>query len=132
MDRLTIVFAFLTTLSLATERITETIKGLPVLSKLLAVEKTAEWAEELRKAAVHIIAIAVGTLLAALVSPEIQASMNVQTGFWIWVMFGAMASGGSGLWNSALDIVREVNHQKQAVTKALQSGDVLPEGMRKA
>jgi len=32
-----------------------------------------------------------------------------------------MASGGSGLWNSALDIAREVNRQKQLVTEQLKA-----------
>jgi len=43
------------------------------------------------------------------------------SGFWACLVFGAMASGGSGMWNSALDIVREINQQKQIVTEALKA-----------
>ena len=69
----------------------------------------------------HVVAIAVGTLLAAMVSSELSSAIHVQAGFWTWLVFGAMASGGSGLWNSTLDIVREVNKQKQELTKQLKA-----------
>jgi hypothetical protein len=36
------------------------------------------------------------------------------------LVFGAMASGGSGIWNSAVDIMREVNTQKQIVTDKMK------------
>ena len=123
MDKITTVLAFLTTLSLATERITETVKGLPLLSRWLAVEKAAgSTEEELRKASIHILAIGIGTWLACMVEDQISTVMGIhQVGFWLCLLFGAMASGGSGLWNSVLDIVRETNRQKQVITQALKS-----------
>jgi hypothetical protein len=123
MDKITALLAFLTTLSLATERIAETVKGLPMLSRWLAVEKAAgSTAEELRKASMHILAIAIGTVLAWTVQDQIGAVMGIQqVGFGLWLLFGAMASGGSGLWNSLLDIVREMNRQKKVITETLKS-----------
>src|SRR5712692_8465793 len=123
MDNLTSFLGFLAVLSLGTERITETIKGLPILSSWLAVEKASgSSAEEFRKASIHILAIAIGTLLTWLASDELSNAIGMSFGgFWAFLLFGAMASGGSGLWNSALDIVREVNRQKQILTDQLKS-----------
>ena len=122
MDKLTAFLGFLTALSLATERITETIKGLPVLSGWLAVEQKAASAEEFRKAALHILAIGIGTTLVALTLDQLSTAAGTKfSGPWVPLLFGAMASGGSGMWNSALDIVREVNKQKQLVTEKLKS-----------
>src|SRR5258708_3521829 len=123
MDKLTTFLGILTALSLATERITETIKGLPVLSRWLAVEKeTGSQAEELRKAAIHVLAIAIGTTLVALTLDQLSTVVGVKiSGPWVPPLLGAMASGGSGMWNSALDIVREVNKQKALVTDQMKA-----------
>ena len=43
-------------------------------------------------------------------------------GFATFLLFGALASGGSGMWNSALDIVREVKQQKEKFRKQLAGG----------
>ncbi len=123
MDKLTSLLGFLAALSLATERITETIKGLPLLSRWLAVEKpSGSTAEEFRKACIHILAIAVGTILAGFTQDQLSATVGLHyNGIWAYLLFGAMASGGSGMWNSALDIVREVNRHKQILTDQLKS-----------
>ncbi len=123
MDKLTSLLGFMAALSLATERIIETIKGLPVLSQWLAIQKPdGSTAEEFRKASIHILAIAVGTVLAYLTQDQIPTSIGLHySGFWAYLLFGATASGGSGMWNSALDIVREVNLQKQVATQRLRA-----------
>ena len=123
MNSLTTLFAFLATLSLATERITEVVKGLPILSGWLAVEKApGSSAEALRKACVQVLAIAIGSLLTAMTQDQLSTATGLHaTGFWAFLLFGAMASGGSGLWNSALDIVRDVNRQKQMLTDQLKA-----------
>ncbi len=128
MDKLTTLLGFMAALSLATERITETIKGLPGLSRWLAVDKASRsTAEELRKASIHILAIAVGTILARLTQDQLSASMGMHYGgFGAYLLFGAMASGGSGIWNSALDFVREVNKQKQILTEQLKARPATP------
>lgn len=123
MDKLNALFGLLLALSLATERIVETIKGLPILSRWFADEKTYKY-EDARKASIQVLAIAVGTLLAYQMPDQLSGALGQKvavTGLWVPLIFGAMASGGSGLWNSALDIVREVNKQKQVVTDKLKT-----------
>lgn len=117
------LLSFLAALSLATERIVEVIKGAPFLSKWFAVQKENAHTEELRKASIHVLAIAVGTILAS----ELASAAGVPSGtehnqWWFFLIYGAMASGGSGLWNSALDIFRQVNQQKQIVTDRIKKG----------
>lgn len=125
MDKLTALLTLLTTLSLATERITEAIKGFPGLSLWLATERPPGALEEARKASIHIIAMAAGTILTAMTRTQLESVLGWSlTGFWPCFLFGAMASGGSGLWNSALDIAREFNRQKQLVTNQLKAKTV--------
>lgn len=117
MDKLTAWIAFVAALSVATERITEIVKGfVPWLTQ----DKKGPL-EELRKALIQILAVAIGTLLAALTYGQMQSALNLQGApGWMCFVLGAMASGGSGLWNSALDIVREINRQKQVLTDKLK------------
>ena len=122
MDKLTTLLAFLAALSLATERITETVKGLPGLSRWFAVARpSGSDAEEFRKASIQILAMVVGTALAFVTGDQLSVAAGLPiNGLWGGFVFGAMASGGSGLWNSALDIVREFNRQKQIVTEQMK------------
>lgn len=113
MDQLTTVTAlvsFVAGLSVATERITETIKSFPLLSKLFTQPGKTPQMEDLRLILVHVLAAAVGgflcwqtqSALGGLLPPKIQA------GFWEYTFFGVLASGGSGFWNSALDFLRKL------------------------
>jgi hypothetical protein len=124
MSQLTTLLSFLAALSVATERITEIIKGLPVLSGWLAVEKPKDsWNEALRKAAVQVIALLAGALVTYLVRQPLSAQLHIspdELHYSAYLVFGAMASGGSGIWNSALDIVSEINHQQQIATEKLK------------
>lgn len=121
MDKLTTLVSFLAALSVATERITEIFKSLPLLSNWFAIEKKDPVLEELRKASVQLVAVLSGTLVTYLVSDQLSQQFGISEVHWYayWV-FGAMASGGSGMWNSVLDIVREVNRQKQIATEKLK------------
>lgn len=123
MDELTSLLGFVAALSLATERITETIKGFPGLSRWLAVDKpVGSTAEEFRKASMQVLAIAVGTILAWMTQDHLSTALGSQySGFWPCLILGAVASGGSGIWNSLLDITREVNKQKQILTGQMKS-----------
>ena len=118
---ITSLLGFFAALSVATarERITEIIKGFPGLSRWFAVDKTGT-TEEFRKASVQIVAIVAGTLVSYLVREPLAKQLSIsdagQISFGWYLVFGAMASGGSGFWNSALDIVRAVNTQKQLMT----------------
>jgi len=81
MEQLTSLLALLAALSLATERITELIKGLPVVSRWLAIERArGSTAEEFRKASIHPLAIAVGTFLARLIQDQLSTAVSVSGG----------------------------------------------------
>lgn len=115
-EKLTVLLGFLLALSLATERLTEAIKGVPLLSLWFASEKEGSTWEECRKASIQVLAIAIGTFLAYSTRDQLATALGITaTGYWVYLLFGAMASGGSGLWNSTLDIVRQVNKAKEAV-----------------
>jgi hypothetical protein len=122
MNTLSTFLALMATLSMATERITEAIKGFPGLSLLLAKQTSGLW-DEARKAAIHIIAIGVGTGLAYSAQGAILAALGLQKPTehtWaLPLLLGGLASGGSGIWNSTLDIVRTINQQRQAVAQGL-------------
>ena len=123
MEKLTIMLGFFVTLSLATERITEVFKGLPILSVWFAVEKTDNPTKEaFRKATVQVLAIAVGAIFAHLVPEAVASALNVKADsvdWWICLLVGALASGGSGFWNSLLDASREIKKQKETITKQM-------------
>jgi hypothetical protein len=124
METLTAWIAFIAGLSVATERITEIVKGF--IARTLAIEKRDDPAkEEHRKAFVQVLAIVIGGVLAFLTYDQIQGVLKLPADtsakLGISFVFGAMASGGSGLWNSALDILREVNKQKQEITDKLKA-----------
>lgn len=122
MDKLTTLFSFLAALSVATERITEIFKGLPYLSKWFADEKKDPFLEESRKVSVQFLAVLAGTLVTYLARDPLSKQFGMTEIQWyVYWVFGAMASGGSGIWNSLLDIVREVNRQKQIATEKLKS-----------
>src|SRR5712692_2177706 len=89
MDKLTSILASLAALSLATERVTETIKGLPGLSRWLAVEKgSGTTAEEFRKASIHLVAIVLGTVLGW--QAHLAATLGLPDHWWSCVLLGAM------------------------------------------
>ena len=58
MDNLTALFGLLAALTMATERITEAVKGVPLWSHWLAQESANEKQEEFRKMVIHLLAIA--------------------------------------------------------------------------
>jgi len=120
MNTLSAFLALMVTLSMATERVTEAIKGLPFLSNVLAREnKAGSWQEEAREAAIHIIAIAVGTGFAWAVRGTIATALNLgdvsRLPWALWLLLGGLASGGSAIWNSTLDVVRTIKQQKEAL-----------------
>jgi len=115
MDILSSFLALMVALSMATERVTEAIKGFPGLALILATQASGAW-EEARKAAIHIIAIAVGTGFAYGARCTILSVLKLGHGSWgLWLLLGGLASGGSGIWNSTLDLVRTIKQQKENV-----------------
>ena len=119
---ITKLISFFAALSVATERVTEIIKGLPILSDWFAVDKSGVQ-EELRKVSVQLIAVASGAFVSYLVGTAVGDQSKIPFAdhkLLFSLVSGLLASGGSGVWNSALDIVREVNTQKQIVTDKMK------------
>jgi hypothetical protein len=118
------ITSFLAGLSVATERVTEIVKGLPGLSTWFSVDKKVAWEEELRKASVQLVAVVAGTVISYMAADAINSQLNIPNydghKLLYSVIAGLLASGGSGIWNSALDIVRQVNTQKQLVTDKMK------------
>jgi hypothetical protein len=125
MDHLTSMLGFLAALSVATERITEMLKGLsgfltgpgddPKMAKDPKVER-------LRKLSIQFLAVAIGSVLSYLTYGQLQKTLGLDgVTPAVCLLFGAMASGGSGLWNSAPDIAREMNRQKQMISDKLKA-----------
>jgi hypothetical protein len=101
------------------------IKGVPGLSRWFAVERPdGSTREEFRKASIQCVALLVGTLVAYLVREPLSKQFGIgEFNSYLYWIFGAMASGGSGVWNSLLDIVREVNRQKKITTEKLKAAE---------
>ena len=121
MESLTAVLAFLVALSLATERVTETIKRFPLISNWLFTKRKEDSpAENARMVAVQILAIGIGTFFASQLPGVLSSLLKTppeQIGFMTYLLFGALGSGGSGMWNEAVDIIREVKKQKEILTQ---------------
>ena len=100
--------------SIAVERVTEILKQMfPLLSTTLANATS----EGRRRAALQMLAAAVGTAIAAVGDLHI----GTHGGRSAYVLIGLMASGGSGFWNHALDAVRAMKitqENKAAATPA--------------
>lgn len=114
MDLMTQFLAYVAALSLATERIAEMLKGtIPLLGREIQQNATAEG---FRRAGVQLIAVLIGSGFALLSKEIITETFKLQGDVATYLMFGAMASGGSGFWNSLLDISREIKKQREALT----------------
>lgn len=116
MDFLTPVLALLATLSLATERITEMIKNVPLWSAFLCKEQPDDRRESLRRLLVQGIAVTVGAVLTSQIPQAVQKAFGIEPNWLLCLVVGAFASGGSGLWNGLLDISREIKKLKEQQT----------------
>lgn len=106
---------FVATLSVATERVTEFIKRVPKISDYLSANLPPGRQEDVRVILVHLLATIIGTTVCyffpqlapdALVQKTAEGASYLQ--FHWCILFGLLASGGSGFWNSALDTFRGV------------------------
>lgn len=121
MEALGAILALLLALSLATERIVEILKKAPILRWVLGKE-SPYFSKESRQWIIRLVALGVGTYLVVQVQGPLAQTLNLgqktvtlepQTIF----LFGALASGGSDFWNSALEIVRGVKKVKVDLAK---------------
>jgi drug/metabolite transporter (DMT)-like permease len=102
--------ALLAGISIAVERLVEVIKGaIPVLANPWT--KRESW----RRTLLQVLAVVVGAGIASQMQSQLAGALgsSASGGWGIYLMVGVMASGGSGLWNHALDIVRAIKVDKE-------------------
>jgi len=110
--------AFLFTLSVATERLVEIIKGL-LPSNWLSEKHSNAAKEQRRKTLLQILAVGAGTITAWLSSSFYSADLVKPYSSLNVVVLGLLASGGSGFWNSLATYVLDVKDiQKQSLAKS--------------
>jgi hypothetical protein len=105
------VFGVLASLSVASERLVEVIKGLiPFLNQQNKDEKKEGW----RCSILQLMAVASGIITALLAKPFLT---GVLPSGWdsptVIVALGFLASGGSGLWNGLLSWVLAIKNLKK-------------------
>lgn len=110
--------SILITLSIASERLVEIIKGfIPYLN----IEQTDPKAEARRKALIHILSVTSGVITAFLAKPILAGIINELfkssppnlDNFPLILALGLLASGGSGLWNSVLEYLLKIKNLKE-------------------
>lgn len=115
ITRLTAIVSILITLSIASERLVEIIKGLmPPLNQ----ENSNPTKEGWRRASIQVLAIVSGIFTAWLAShvPEGGIGNNLFT----ILAFGLLASGGSAFWNSILEYLLKVKDIKEAKAETIK------------
>jgi hypothetical protein len=110
INQISTFVGLLVTLSVASERVVEIIKGLvPFLN-----EKSSDaTVEGRRRTLLQALAVAAGIGTALLSQTAIQAAIpNSSMGVGEVVALGLLASGGSGFWNSVLTYINKVKDIK--------------------
>jgi O-antigen ligase len=101
--------ALLVSLSVASERLVEIIKGLfPSLNQENSDPKKEGW----RRAGLQALAVLAGIITALLARPAIQGMEKWDT-LAGTLAIGFLASGGSGFWNAILTYVKNVKDIKK-------------------
>jgi hypothetical protein len=110
LTNLIVIASLILSLSIASERLVEIIKGFfPCLDKA----KDDPAAEARRRAYLQILAVLSGMLTAYLASDFVpEAIAKASKGLAI-IGLGLLASGGSGLWNSVLSYLIQVKEIKK-------------------
>jgi hypothetical protein len=111
---LTSFFTLMVAISMAVERVVEILKGIfPPLSKTWPGDK-----EYLRFAILHILATVAGAGVAFAAQSQIASQVQMldfkDHPYIGYAVIGLMASGGSAMWNQALDIVQAVKIKQVA------------------
>ncbi|MBV6504993.1 MAG: hypothetical protein ILNGONEN_00549 [Syntrophorhabdaceae bacterium] len=111
MEALSTIVALLVTLSVASERLVEIIKG---LLPFLSTETSDATKERVRHLMLQVLAIVAGIATALLARPVLQ---DVVPDGWNTIpgilALGLLASGGSGFWNSVLEYILKLKDIKK-------------------
>ena len=106
------IVGVLLALSIASERLTEIIKGfVSWLDKPITDDPKHEG---IRRSCVQILAVVCGLITAFLARNYIPAEVAEPADVWSILGLGLLASGGSGLWNSILTYVTKLKDVKKA------------------
>ncbi len=116
MDRLSAFFTLMAAMSIAAERVVEIIKG--IVPSLAATDPDVK-KERRRHMTLQLVAALAGIAVAAAAHDQVNRSLDdfLNSSGDVWgmglmavkyVILGVMVSGGSALWNHALDIVGAV------------------------
>ncbi len=118
MENLSTIVALLVTLSVASERLVEIIKG---LIPFLNTETSDATKERVRHLILQVLAIVAGIATSILARPVLQDIVpdgwNTMPGI---LALGLLASGGSGFWNSVLEYILKVKDIKKLELKDKQ------------
>lgn len=118
IDNLSSILALFAAMSVAVERVVELIKGfVPFLAN--------PWSqhENIRRALIQLLTVFVGAIVASQMKGQLTNTLHVSAVNWgVYMLVGLVASGGSGLWNHTLDIVRAVK-----VNKELNAAGAMPD-----
>lgn len=116
---MTIFLTQMVGLSVASERVTETIKQ-------WVAPSMAKWSAARYAAAIQTIAIASGIFVTALSGlnplniPKAEAFEWFNHADWLsWIISGILVSGGSAFWNHLLDILQAVKIQKEQLANSV-------------
>lgn len=105
-------------LSIAVERVVEMIKG-----AIPALARTWPNHDEVRASILQFTAAAVGAVIASQMPEQIRsalpASFGVEVHWPMYCVIGLMASGGSGAWNHALDILGAIKSKQESSAQAV-------------
>lgn len=105
------ILALLGALSVASERVVETIKGaVPWLSK----ETPDDPVNEGRRKSVILVVAAVAGILLAWLAQEVPGNIIADKGWLTTISLGLLSAGGSGFWNS---VQTSLNKLKDATKK---------------
>ncbi len=116
MDRLSAFFTFMAAMSIAAERVVEIIKG--IVPSLAATDPDAN-KERRRHMVLQFLAAVAGIIVAAAAHVQVNSSLGnfLNSDYDAWslpgmglmtvkyLIIGVMVSGGSAMWDHALDIV---------------------------
>jgi hypothetical protein len=112
------IIGLLISVSIASERLVEIIKGvIPWLNSEHADVSKEGW----RRSVLQCLAVLSGILTAMLARPIIAPMIDPEWNGYIGILaIGLLASGGSGFWNAILSYVLQVKEIKKAEVKQAQ------------
>jgi hypothetical protein len=108
LTQLTVIVSLIMSLSIASERLVEIIKGFfPLLDK----SRDDPVAEGRRRSYIQLLAVISGIVTAYLARDYLPVEVAKVPEGWAVVGLGLLVSGGSGVWNSVLSYL---SHVKEA------------------